>query len=349
MFAGHQRPSSQARSGACGAVAKAWCGPSGRRRFSGPTSLWPSACADGTQIAAGLALALVPLAVLAPAAHAYDAIQQRLAHAIFLEDLPPAAAPAAVCIVDSGVGSTWTLRDALRARVTVVPAAGIDDGPLRRHGTLVAQVIAASGERGTPSGMAPGTPLVSVKAGTPSLFVVPDVAAGILACLAYPAVKVINVSLDAPLDATQDPIREAADQALADDVNVVGAAGNAGQAASGWDTIPVRCRSDRSASAVRRAATRPELVRRSTPWAATSSSRVAPGRGGARERDDFAAAQVSAVLAALRTRRPALSAVAAGQALVRGARGVGRAPRLDAAGAFSVADSAVAAGWRVRR
>jgi hypothetical protein len=174
-----------------------------------------------------LALPLCAAALLGPASVAAGVTPQAQAlDAGFLATAPAPPAPAAVCVVDTGVSPTPDLAGAISLRLNALGLPAVDDAEPTLHGTFVADAIA-----GRTAGIWPQATIVSVRAwaaDSPQPFW-RTYLAGIEACVAAgPPTKVINVSVaDSPVDAhATTALAAAVADAWVHDMSVVVSAGN---------------------------------------------------------------------------------------------------------------------------
>lgn len=285
---------------------------------------------------------------LAPAADA-GAAGSLAAHASligaeFTVDLPAPLRRAAVCVVDAGAQASATLDG--RIAVTSVNGAGpLPDPASGDHGTFVAQVAAgADTDQGQP-GIGPMLEVVSVRADMPERpgrYRLATVAAAIDACLSYPDVVAVNLSLGGPsAEDGGELVEQAVARAVARDVSVVAAAGNSAQdgtafparapgvlAVGGTDAAGVPCEfSARDARVNLWAQGCGVMVADLNPeWGSSSMNGTS-----------LAAPQVAAALAVLRAYAPQLDAAQAEAALLYAARPVAQGGQMvDLRGAFKL-------------
>jgi Subtilase family len=240
---------------------------------------------------------------------------------------PPAARPAAICLVDTGVDTNPDTSSVV-ARLAVDGGAGEDVGA-SKHGTMMAMIAAAPRNGWGMVGIAPGQPVVSIRAQreTGGGFLFDDVRAAIVECRRIAPehnIRVINLSLGArgnPSPSTLAALADAVDAARARGISVVAAAGNVpGPVESPASYPPV--------VSVGAAAADGALC----AFAAGPADVVAPGCGldvvmtttGApawAQGSSESSIQVAAVLAQLYSHRPDLAPDAAEQMVFRSARG----------------------------
>ncbi len=306
-----------------------------------------------------IALMAASAAVTAPATADPLYPQAAVINADFLRSAPAPATPTAMCVVDTGVSPVAELGDGRIIRSVSVfgpNETGEDVGGLSgssavaEHGTLVASTAAR---------LWPHLRIVSVRLspgyGQPlaaSLY--PDAIAGEDGRFCgEPSVRVINLSFGAPsgFTGTQASWRTASaiEKAItARDVDVVAAAGNAGQPACGdpgHTPLPGGGFADDAlcVGAVGAGGERCVFSNFGTgvDLYAGGCNVVASGKGGlsAAAGTSFAAPAVSAVIAALRAYRPDLTAAAVEGLLTQtAARPAGApGPVVDAAAAFRAA------------
>ncbi|MFD5318814.1 type VII secretion-associated serine protease mycosin [Streptomyces sp. NPDC127098] len=239
-----------------------------------------------------------------------------------------------VAVVDSGVDATHPDLDGRVARGSEFVGVRDErefriDEPARQrdcegHGTAVAGLIAARGADGEGViGVAPGATVYPVRIADGVENATPRTFAAAIADAVAAGADVINLSLAIPSD--YEPIREAVEDALAEDVVVVAAAGNEGDARmypAAYDGV----------LAVGAVDAEGQPLDSSNPgdWvdlAAIGADQVVVSPGGEGYRAEggtsMAAAQVSAVAALVRSRFPDLPATEVVQRLVRSATPLG--------------------------
>jgi hypothetical protein len=285
---------------------------------------------------------IAAIAVLPPAALAETAAPSpgaRIAHAEFLPymDAPPGGA-ATVCLVDTGVDPNPDTQPNVVERLALD---GGDGGDVwdRKHGTEMAMTMGAPANGWGTLGAWPLVRIVSVRA-------MPTGATGfpfnyygkaIQACLNRPAVRVVNLSFSGPRpsDADVAHLDDYATQARANGISVVAGAGNNGGAVE-WpaaDPAVFAVAAAGSDRALCDFSARGAQVAIAAPGCGLELADAASGAPIAYAGTSPAAAFASAVLAALRSYRPDLTADQA-EALLRetGANGV-----LDVEAAFRAA------------
>lgn len=146
---------------------------------------------------------------------------------------PPAPRPAAICLIDTGVDAVPDTSANVVARLAVDGGGG-GDVSADKHGTLMAMVAAAPLNGWGMVGIAPGQPIVSVRAqrAAGEGFRFDDFRAALVECRREAPrynVRVANLSLGAsgtPAPASVAALADAVDGARARGISVVGAAGN---------------------------------------------------------------------------------------------------------------------------
>jgi Subtilase family len=297
--------------------------------------------------AAAIAAMVAAGAAAAPAAHAEVSTPQAIdAHAEFLAypATPAAAAPAKVCVVDTGVDLTTDAAPAVIERYSEFGGT-VDDtgaGTIHKHGTYVAGMIASQRDNRGAVGIWPQARIISVRvfdSGTSTT--VATYLAALDLCRTKGA-KVINLSLSGLATATGPELDQLENWITSTrdvfDINVVAAAGNNGAEIGYPAKFPAVFAvgaSDTSGNFCSVSSRGPELdlsalgcgVQLSMP-----GDVVGIGNG-----TSFATPVVSGVLAALRSYRPDLSALAAEDLVASAARTMGSGKVLDATAAFRAA------------
>jgi subtilisin family serine protease len=303
-----------------------------------------AAMVAGTSLSAGpdLTEAQAVASRTAPLRRTAVPVSQQVAEAkarfMGLMPAPPADAP--VCVIDTGVTVTDTVAHAIISR-TSFEGQSPDDSmeiPGRHHGTEVAQMIAGVGQERF--GIFPHAQIISVKANyrDQAGFSEASLRPSIDLCVRAGA-KVINMSLSMQSDKLAEQTRDAVHSAISRDVSVVVAAGNEPNlplsdfgnipgviSVGGLDVAGGRCSStaaDVSISAfVCNVRAQPIGARDLRPTTGTS----------------FAAPQVAATIAALRSYSPDLSARAAEEIVLASATRVPAGRRLNVRAAFQRAN-----------
>lgn len=264
-----------------------------------------------------------------------DGTQTAAANAGFLDRMPAPGSVAEVCLVDSGVDLVPELAGRVVARYAVDVSRTADT---QQHGTLVAQVLAGVGY--LRFGIWPHARIISVKADArpDGSFGSDDLETAIRTCLQHPDVRVINMSLGLPHVDVSNGVRGAVAAAVANDVNVVMAAGNrpsdpVNTLAQLPDVISVGGIDDngRTCGSVAAATTIRAL--------ACAVQTHPAGHNGVAYVDgtSFAAPQVSAALAALRSYQPGLNASQTRAFMLAGARSTDAGVALDVQRMFELA------------
>src|SRR3954451_8572351 len=287
------------------------------------------------------------IASAAPTAHAEPSTPQAIdARAEFLAypATPAAAAPAKVCVVDSGVDLTTDAASAVIERYSEFGGT-MDDtgaGEIDKHGTYVAGMIASQRDDRAAVGIWPQAQIISVRVferGTSTA--VATYLKALERCQDRGA-KVINLSLSGLATATGPELDQLenwiSDMRTFSDINVVAAAGNNGGEVGYPAKFPAVFAvgaSDTSGAFYSFSSRGPELEL-STLGCGVHLSMPADvlgiGNG-----TSFSTPVVSGVLAALRSYRPDLTAAAAENLLTSTARTLGAGKVLDAAAAFRAA------------
>jgi len=193
--------------------------------------------AAGTAIAATIVAALV--AAPAQAEYANVTAQATRAHADWLAWAPaPAGGPVAVCLVDTGVDTNPDTSSSVIAASPLDADSAPGDGGTTKHGTLMAQIMAAPLNGYGMVGVWPQLKIVDVRAVTPgaNTFTYSNYQRAIQRCAFENTggvpLKVVNLSLGGdPSLVTQeerDALTDAVVSRQAAGVNIVAAAGNAG-------------------------------------------------------------------------------------------------------------------------
>jgi hypothetical protein len=299
----------------------------------------------GQIMAAGLAV--VASVVCAPGASAMEAAtpQAVAANAEFLAYAPPPAAPVKVCVVDTGVDLTTDAAPAVIERHSVYGGTGDDVGGsgLAKHGTLVAGVIASQLDGRDSVGIWPHARIVSVRVfegsgGGTTTF---SLLAALDLCRERGA-KVANLSLSGLDHATAEELAWLEDYIVqlrhSRGMNVVAGVGNNAGAVG----YPARFPSVLAVGAGDANGGPCSYSNRGQGldvFAPTCAFEISwPGGGtGSGTGTSYATPMVSALLAALRSYKPELSASTAESLLTGSAR-------LDAASVFGAAGL----GWLVR-
>jgi hypothetical protein len=260
---------------------------------------------------------LAALAVLAPAALAETAAPSpgaRIAHAEFLPYMdPPAGGAATVCLVDTGVDLNPDTQPTVVERVALD---GGDAGDVwdHKHGTEMAMTMGAPANGWGTLGAWPLVRIVSVRAMPAGAtgFPFSSYAKGIVACLKRPAVQVINLSFSGPRPSDDEiaHLDSYAAQARTRDVSLVAGAGNAGGGVE-WPAADPAVFAVAAAGSDRVlcdfSARGPEVAL-AAPGCGLELADAASGAPISYAGTSPAAAFASAVLAALRSYRPDLTA-----------------------------------------
>lgn len=302
--------------------------------------------ASGQRTAAGLtALAVVLAAPTGAGAEQVFTSQAAAARAGDATWAPAPTAPAAVCLVDTGVDENADTGNVV-ARVALDDEPPTDVDTAGHHGTLMAMIASAPPNGFGMVGLAPSVHIVSVRAaraGQPG-FSFGDIRAGIRRCKqlreAY-NIRVVSLSLGAagPVDPGSLALLEnAIDTVRAAGLNVVAAAGNGGGAPDLPAAYPpvlavgaattggAPCSFSATGADV-------DLYAPGCPLDVALPDGQPASASGTSE----AAVLVAAALAQLRGLRPDLDAAGAEALLVAGASRAGGVPALDVDAAFRAA------------
>ncbi len=272
--------------------------------------------------------------------------QSVAANALPLIHLPAPANPASVCLVDTGVDLTPDTRGSVVARLSQNSSIDVGDGSPDKHGTRMASVIAAPANGWGMVGAWPAAKIVSSRGVGDTTG---GITTGILRCLeerpSYNT-KVIEIAAGYPgvRPGQSRPLQGRVDQAKAAGMNVVAAAGNDGGeldapanfpgvfAVSAINKNGYLCREPDGSGG---AATGPELDLVTLGCGLDlAHPNGQPMRGGGTSE---ASAFVAAVLTALRSYRPDLTATQAEQILTNTATPTPGGPALNVAAAFHAA------------
>ncbi|WP_170178768.1 S8 family peptidase [Solirubrobacter pauli] len=278
--------------------------------------------------------------------------QAKLANAEFLAQAPaPATGAGTVCVIDTGVSQLADLDTQVIERISAVGGNGEDiyhqaDNPYSGHGTFVASTIASRVDGVGSAGIWPAAKIISVRvaraAGSNATSA--DYRTAISECARVDrGVDVINLSLGASYIDADDLARlenKIINARRDKNINVVASTGNDG------NNIQVNYPA-RFADAFAIGATDPNgafcsFSNRGTglDLSALGCNTYATGFDGgvgAFHGTSFAAPTAAAVLVALRSYMPGLTANAAEELLLRTARQTAAGPVLDAAAAFRAA------------
>jgi hypothetical protein len=309
---------------------------------------------------AGVAALLLLAAAPPAAADAPETLQARVANAAFLAQAPPPPTPGAVCVIDSGVDTDTDVAPAIVSRYANdggtpddVGALGDDGTTLTKHGTLVSGVIASQLDGQGSSGIWPRAKIISVRVlGGPSTdTTVAAYIAAMTRCWSRPNVRVINLSLagltigPGETDLLQNAINEARDTYQ---INVVAAAGNEGLPVVAYPAAFDRVLGVGATDATGTRWTSSlggsnygiglDISTLGMDVCVTLPAPLAPGSLlGKASGTSFAAPVVSAVIAAMRSYHPSITADQAETALLSGATTTSAGKSLDAAAAFEYA------------
>jgi subtilisin family serine protease len=279
--------------------------------------------------------------------------QAKLANAEFLAHAPaPPAGAGTVCVIDTGVTPLPDLDTQLVERISVVGGNGDDikhtaENRYSGHGTFVASTIASRVDGVGSAGIWPAAKIVSVRAfrTLEGRATSADYRQAIFECLQDDRdVSVITLSLGSSSYIDSADLARLEDRILTarrdTNVNVVASAGNDGNTTE--VNYPARFASVFAVGAVDSAdafcsfSNRGAGLDMSTLGCETHAT-VFDGQVGAFRGTSFAAPTVAAVLVALRSYKPALTADAAEKLLTDNARRTNAGLVLDAAAAFRAA------------
>src|SRR4051794_28083055 len=268
--------------------------------------------------ALGLA-ATMALFTAAPAAAetVSPSVAAQIAHAEFLPYMdPPPGEPATVCLVDTGVDLNPDTENNVISRVALD---GGDGGDVweRKHGTEMSMVMGAPINGWGTVGAWPRVRIVSVRTMRPGATTFPfnAYAKAIQACQNWPSVRVINLSFSTaqPADTDASYLNDYAASAARAGIALVAGAGNRGGAGE-WPAVASAMLAVGAAGPDGRLcdfSARGEQVTVAGPGCGLELADPATGGPVTYAGTSPSAAFVSSVLAAVRSYRPDLTAVAA--------------------------------------
>lgn len=305
----------------------------------------------------GALAALVAAGALAGPARAqalpdhFPSPQAKLANAAFLAQAPaPATGAGTVCVIDTGVSALPDLDTQIVERISVVGGSGEDiehvaSEPFSGHGSFVASTIASRVDGVGSAGIWPVAKIVSVRVFRTrgSKATSADSRAAIVECIRHSDVRVISMSLGASYIDADDLARlesRITNARAGRDVNVVASTGNDGNAEQ--VNYPARFQSAFAVGATDSSGAFCSFSNRGlgldlSALGCDTHATGFDGSYGVFRGTSFAAPTVAAVLVALRSYKPELTADQAEQLLLSTARQTSAGPVLDAAAAFRAA------------